>query len=143
MPSSYTWTLAAISAASVTSANGARFVFARRLNPMTGDRIFDSSHATWASGSPELEVAIRVMRTEKGSALRDLEYGIDWSQLDNERGNAAAIAQNVISAGFARYVKAGRMIKLLVQVEAKAPLLLWAVSFRDSRGQLASLEGRP
>lgn len=156
MPTIYTWypVSAPGGAAAPASAGvgtgvgpGRPYAFSREMNPATGDAAFDRSRRTWKYSAPLLQKVIRCLRTERGSARRDLAYGVEWYRLDNARANADVIAKQVVTAALKRFVDAGELVELRVEADAipaaGGRALLLKVSFRDARGDLFTLQGRP
>ena len=159
MPTSYAWyvssggsgTSAGPGAGAVafgTGADGRRpYAFSRQMDPDTGDAVFDESRRSWALGAPLAERVLRCLRTQKGHALRDPSYGVDWTPLDNARSNAAVAAQQAVRTGLQRFLDRGEMRELRIETDvveqAGAKAFLLSVSFRDPRGTRYSLTGRP
>jgi len=158
MPTTYSWTVASAtssgggagsSAAGVgTGVDGRRaYAITRKMDPMTGDVVFDATRRSWAQGAPVMERVLRCLRTEKGTALRDPSYGVDWSPVDNARTGAAAAAKQAIQDALKRYVDAGDLAKLTIEVDsikaASGRALLFKLTFADVRGVTFAVTGRP
>lgn len=114
--------------------------YARKIDPETGDVVFDDDTRTWtAAASPELAVVQNVLRTPLGSAARDRTFGVET--VDQDLPNAAARwRQNVlvalkrwITSGFLRDVEVASEVRRFPQGNA----LFYTVSFkgRDGRRQ--------
>lgn len=157
MPTTYFWPVAASSSSSSgdtsSSASGVGtgvdgrkpYAFVRKLNPQTGDVVFDQLRSSWALGAPVMERVLRCLRTERGTARRDPSYGVDWSQVDNARTGVAAIAVQAIRVGLSRF--GAEVADLVVQAEVQAhggggKLLAIQLSFKDPRGATIQLSGR-
>lgn len=157
MPTTYTWTVASSPSGGSTApaspgigtgVDGRRaYAVTRKMNPATGDVVFDSTRRTWATSAPALEKVLRCLRTEKGAAQRDLTYGIDWRALDNARANAAVAARQAVTEALRRFTDAGEIVSLVAEAsalpQAGAKALLLKVSFADARGALFAVTGRP
>lgn len=159
MPTSYTWYVSsggsgASAGAGVganvygTGADGRRpYAFSRQMNPDTGDAVFDDSRRSWALGAPLAERVLRCLRTQKGLALRDPSYGIDWSAMDNARTNAGVAAQQAIKNALQRFVDRGALTQLVVETDvvntSDGKAFLFKVSFRDPMGSKFNVTGRP
>lgn len=158
MPTVYTWSLAApassgsasgSSAAGVgTGVDGRRaYAITRKMDPMTGDVVFDATRRSWAEGAPIMERVLRCLRTERGTAMRDPAYGVDWSPVDNARTGAAVAAKQAIKDALKRYVDAGELANLTVEVDsikaASGRALLFRLTFADVRGVTFAVTGRP
>lgn len=157
MPTVYTWTVAgpasggssAPSAPGVgTGVDGRRaYAVTRKMDPMTGDVVFDTTRRTWATGAPLMERVLRCLRTERGTAQRDPSYGVDWSPVDNARSNSGVAAQQAITEALRPFVDAGDLRDLRVQTDAiKAAggmAFLFKLTFRDVRGETFAITGRP
>lgn len=156
MPISYFWPVSAASGGSgvpVTSAgvgtgvDGRRpYAFARRMDPADGDAVFDASRRSWARGAPIMERVLRCLRVERGAAMRDPSYGVDWSTADNERANAGAAAQQAVRTALQRFVDRGELSRLRVEVDvlpqAGARALALRLTFEDARGAQFAAQGR-
>lgn len=156
MPTVYTWTVVAGLSGGIGTAAGAGvgtgvdgrrpYAVARKMDPSEGDVVFNAPRRTWATGAPLAEKALRCLRTEEGTAQRDLAYGVDWSQLENARTNAAAIARLAITDAFKRYVDAGEMRDLKVEADvtkaASGAGLVLLISFADARGETFAIRGK-
>ena len=158
MPTIYTWTVAATTSGGSSSAptvagvgtgvDGRRaYAVTRKMDPLTGDVLFDSTRRTWALGAPLMERVLRCLRTERGTALRDPSYGVDWSPVDNARANAAVAAKQAITDALKRFVDAGDLRDLRVQTDAvraaSGMAFLFKLTFRDVRGETFAINGRP
>lgn len=143
MPLSYTWALAVPSGAPAGAPAAAVVPYARRLDPVTGDVVFDPARSSWATGSPLAEVALRLLRTPRGSAARDPSYGVDWARLENARDDAGATAVQVIERAFDRWVRRREVRDLRVAAEVRGQALFLRVEFRDGAGAAVALVGSP
>jgi hypothetical protein len=114
--------------------------YARKIDPETGDVVFDDDTRTWTSATtPELAVVQNVLRTRLGSAARDRTFGVE--PVDQDLPNAGARwRQNVlvalrrwITSGFLRDVEVNSEVRRFPQGNA----LFYTVSFkgRDGRRQ--------
>lgn len=160
MPTTYTWVIAAgTSGASAgspgsslssygTGADGRTpYALSRQMNPLTGDVVFDPSRRSWALGAPLGERVVRCLRVERGQALRDPSYGVDWSPAENARTNSSVAAKQAISVALKRFVDRGELVDLVVEVSttdaAGGKAFLFKLSFRDPKGVTYRLTGRP
>lgn len=160
MPTSYTWIIAAGASGSSAGSPGALldsygtgadertpYAFSRRMDAMTGDAIFDASRRSWALGAPLAERVLRCLRVERGQALRDPSYGVDWSPAENARTNSSVAAKQAISVALKRFVDRGEIVDLVVEVSttdaAGGKAFLFKIAFRDPRGTVYKLTGRP
>jgi len=157
MPTIYAWTVSGASSGGSsapttagvgTGVDGRRaYAVTRKMDPLTGDVLFDTSRRTWATGAPLMERVLRCLRTERGTAMRDPGYGVDWSPVDNARSNAGVAAQQAITEALRRFVDAGDLRDLTVQTDAiKAAggmAFLFKLTFRDVRGETFAITGRP
>ena len=148
MPTPYSWTVAGASSggSSGTSSAGVgtgtdgrrAYAVTRKMDPMTGDVIFDDTRRSWAEGAPVMERVLRCLRTERGTAMRDPAYGVDWSPVDNARTGAAVAAKQAIRDALKRYIDAGELANLTVEVDsikaASGRALLFKLTFADVRG---------
>lgn len=117
--------------------------FARKIDPASGDVVFDRARRTWArAASPELALVQNVLRTPLGSAGRDRSYGV--APVDNAAPNAAAVWRLNVLRALARWIADGTLRDVDVTSEVR-PLatggaaLAYRVSFkgRDGRPQTA------
>lgn len=158
MPTTYSWTVAssgssgggasASSAGVGTGTDGRRaYAITRKMDPLTGDVVFDDTRRSWAEGAPVMERVLRCLRTERGTAMRDPSYGVDWSPVDNARTGAAVAAKQAIKDALKRYVDAGDLANLTVEVDsikaASGRALLFRLTFADVRGVTFAVTGRP
>lgn len=158
MPTTYSWTVAssgssgggasAASAGVGTGTDGRRaYAVTRKMDPLTGDVVFDDTRRSWAEGAPVMERVLRCLRTERGTAMRDPSYGVDWSPVDNARTGAAVAAKQAIKDALKRYVDAGDLANLTVEVDsikaASGRALLFRLTFADVRGVTFAVLGRP
>ncbi len=158
MPTTYSWTVAssgssgggasASSAGVGTGTDGRRaYAITRKMDPMTGDVVFDDTRRSWAEGAPVMERVLRCLRTERGTAMRDPSYGVDWSPVDNARTGAAVAAKQAIRDALKRYADAGDLANLTVEVDsikaASGRALLFRLTFADVRGVTFAVTGRP
>lgn len=160
MPTSYTWIIAAGATGSSAGSPGASldsygtgadgrtpYAFSRQMEPETGDAVFDEARRSWALGAPLAERVLRCLRVQRGQAARDPSYGVDWSALDNARANAAVAARQAITAALKRFVDRGELVDLVVETDvipaAGAKAFLFKLSFRDPKGTVYRLTGRP
>lgn len=160
MPTTYTWVIAAgTSGASAgspgsslssygTGADGRTpYAFSRQMNPLTGDVVFDASRRSWALGAPLGERVVRCLRVERGQALRDPSYGVDWSSVENARSNSSIAAKQALTGALKRFVDRGEMVDLVIEVDVTtagaAKAFLFKLSFRDPKGVTYRLTGRP
>lgn len=107
------------------------YAVARALDAASGDYILSGSQ--WKRESPMLSVAIRVLRTEKGTYLPDPTFGVDWKRVQKASPNAEAQTIAVITEALAYYVRRGLMTSLSVSAEARQRNLFYDVSFTDPR----------
>jgi len=119
-------------------------VFARRIDPATGDVVMDRARRTWArAASPELAVVQNVLRTPLGSAARDRTYGV--AGVDNAAPNAAAVWRGNVLRALARWVESGFLRDVEVASEV-TPLpgggaaLAYTVSFKGRDGRPQTFE---
>lgn len=160
MPTTYTWLVASGATGSSAGSPGASldaygtgadgrtpYAFSRQMDPLTGDAVFDAARRSWALGAPLAERVLRCLRVQRGQAARDPSYGVDWSPVDNARTNAAIAAKQAITGALKRFVDRGQLVDLVVETDAipsaGAQAFLFKVSFRDPRGTVYRLTGRP
>lgn len=159
MPASYTWYVSVSGGSSAgagarggagrgTGADGREpYAFSRQMEPETGDAVFDETRRSWALGAPLAERVLRCLRVQRGQAARDPSYGVDWSALDNARTNAAVAARQAITAALKRFADRGELVDLVVEADvipaAGAKAFLFKLSFRDPKGTVYKLTGRP
>ena len=157
MPTTYSWTVAGAGGSSSSGASsagvgtgvggGRAYAITRKMDPMTGDVLFDDTRRSWAEGAPVMERVLRCLRTERGTAMRDPSYGVDWSPVDNARTGAAVAAKQAITSALKRYVDAGDLANLKVEVDsikaASGRALLFKLTFADVRGVTFAVTGRP
>jgi phage baseplate assembly protein W len=118
------------------------YAYSRKLDPLTGDYPFDTNKGTWIAGHPMAERIHRCLRTPRGSAMRDPDYGLDTSQLDNARPNAESLLKNAIVRALDRYVKAGLLkTQPTVTTEKQGNLILYEVRFLDPQDQPGAVSG--
>jgi phage baseplate assembly protein W len=139
---SFSWSVAGPPARSpIVAAAGAVIPFTSAMDPMTGARLFDRTRNSLQAGSPYLEVAIRVVRTPLGTALRDPKFGVDYARLDNARDNAVAVARQVFKEAFQRWTARGEIRALVVTPEVHEQALLVDLEFKDRWGAEFALSG--
>jgi len=115
------------------------YAYARQLNPATGDVVFDDTRSSWAEGHPAVEVAVRCLRTRKGSALRDKTYGLDLEGVDPSSEGAPAEIERRIRQALDRYVKSGLFSLESVQVEIQSEHIVAFLEIKDPR----DVSGKP
>lgn len=157
MPTVYNWYLApsAGSGGTPTETEGVgtgidgrrAYAVSRKMDPLTGDIVFDAARATWANGAPVTERVLRCLRTERGTAARDPSYGVDWTGVDNARTNVEAIAAQAVRVALQRFERRGDLVGLVVEAvvartDAGARMDL-RVQFADARGQKTTIMGEP
>lgn len=108
---------------------------ARRLDPMSGDFVYDATDTFAESPSPGLEMVLLALRTPLGSCRARPTFGTPWSRVDKLRATAAADAQGAIREGLAFAVRSGaiRDLRVLVETDADSGRLVYAVDFTDVR----------
>jgi hypothetical protein len=118
----------------------------RRLDPVTGEYVFDEAANRLERGHPGAERLVRLLRTRKGRAARDPNYGIDLDGLENDSPNAPAVAAQRVRAAVAPYIAAGIYRSVAVTVErtggsgGEPARLMVLVEFVDPRdGQSVAL----
>lgn len=118
------------------------YAYAPQHAPISGEVIFDPATGLWpAASSPALEVVLFTLRTPRGQALAAPHIGVDWQSINKVSANAAALTEQVITAGLQLYVSQGLIADLKVRAEVSADggAIRYAVTFRDVR--LARLIG--
>jgi hypothetical protein len=91
----------------------------RKVDPITGDRVLSTATRTWVEPlSPELAIVQNVLRTPKGTALRDSTYGVE--PIDNAAPNAAAVWRQNVLAALKRWVDRGVLRDVNVESEVVA-----------------------
>lgn len=143
----YSWSyLSPATGASVVAQSRTRLVpFCRRHHPVTGDLLFDASRRSWeAAQSPLGEALLMALRTQKGTAARDMSYGIDLSKVDNQRENAAVMLRNAILDCLQRFVANGRLKRpVTVTTTVFGEAVLPKISFEDAQGNSGVIAGTP
>jgi hypothetical protein len=119
------------------------YAYCRKLHPVTGDVVFDDSRSSWAEGHPGLEIAARCLRTPKGTAQRDMTYGIDLEGIDWSSDSVASAVEQRIRDALARFVAKRIFTIENVEVEIVDEGAIWRVEIRDPRdGSLHFTEGK-
>lgn len=115
-------------------------LYARRIDPETGDVTLDASTRTWApAATPELAVVQNVLRTPLGSAARDLTFGVE--PVEQDLPNAAARWRQNVLVALRRWIVSGFVREVEVESETRrfpqGVALFYSVSFkgRDGRRQ--------
>jgi hypothetical protein len=118
------------------------YAYCRKLDPATGDVVFDRTRSSWTQGHPATEVALRALRTMKGSAARDPNEGIDLTDIDLGSPNASAVVERRINDALAKYVRMGLFSIVDLKVDIVGDAAIWHLVIRDPReGELPPLEG--
>lgn len=156
MPTTYFWPVSGTASSGAASASSAAplgtgvggtrpYSFSRKMEPLTGDAVFDAARRSWSLGAPVMERVLRCLRTERGTAARDPRYGVDWSPVDNARANAGAAAKQAITAALKSFVDAGDLVGLVVEVDvakaASGRAMIFKLSFSDARGLRFAAQG--
>lgn len=112
--------------------------YARAIDPVTGDYLWDRARRSWASAeTPELAIVRNVLATPLGAAGRDRTYGV--LGVDNAALNAAAVWRFNVLAALKRWIDRGVLRDVEVVSEAR-PLpaggaaLVYRVTFRGRSG---------
>lgn len=110
------------------------YAHTRRRDPTTGELAFDGNRWS-ASPSPQAEVVLFVLRTQRGMCLVDPDLGVDWRRIDKLAAGAASTARDAIVASLRFLTSAGAVENLTVQAEVDASrgLLKYDVAFTDPR----------
>jgi hypothetical protein len=120
------------------------YAFTRRMNPAKGQPVIVDG--TWDGGAPMAEIAVRVLRTPKGSYKPTPTFGVDYTGIDKGLPSAEAKLTGAIESAFAFYVRTGLMVKLIVKVERAGSRLRYEVSFDDPRmmsgGRVGPIRGQ-
>lgn len=111
-----------------------QYAFVRALDAGAGELIM--SGALYAFGYPMVEVAIRVLRTPKGSLPHNPLFGTDYSIVDNAAPNAGANFQAAIVSAFDYYTKLQLMTQLRVLTQVTGNMIIADVGFYDPRARL-------
>lgn len=118
--------------------------FCRRMDPLTGELLFDKTRRTWLSTqSPVGETLLQALRTKKGTAMRDPTYGLDLSAVENQFENADVLLAHAIQSCLQRYVSDGRLaekprVTIAVFGEAAVP----RIEFMDAAGNSGVITGQ-
>ncbi len=121
-------------------------MLARKIDPLTGDRVMDRTRRTWArAASPELAVVQNVLRTELGSAARDPSYGV--RSVDNAAPNAAAVWRQNVLVALSRWIRSGSLRDVdvssdLTPLASGGAALIYSVTFKGRDGRSQSFEAR-
>lgn len=112
--------------------------YARRIDPETGDVVFDAATRTWAAAlAPELAVVQNVLRTPLGSAARDRTFGVE--SVDQDLPNAAARWRQNVFVALRRWIVSGFLREVEVASEVRrfpqGTALFYTVSFRGRDGR--------
>lgn len=107
------------------------YAYTRSLDPGTGQ--IQIAGNNWVAGSPMVQVAIRILRTQRGTYLPDPTFGVDYSVVDKALPNAPATFKAELNRAFRSLVTSGAIANLSITVESSPPKLLWEITFTDVR----------
>jgi phage baseplate assembly protein W len=84
-----------------------------------------------------VEIAVRILRTPRGTYQLDQTFGVDMSGVKTITSGTAATFQAAIYQAFDMYIKRGFITKFKASVSLSASgALTYDVSFLDPRAQL-------
>lgn len=95
---------------------------------------WNTTRNTWRRAeSPATELVTIALGCQRGACPVDPDLGVDWASVDKLRTDAQATARAVILAGLKRYLDAGQIRDVSVEVEVYPArgLLTFDVSFID------------
>lgn len=114
-------------------ATSPQYAVALVIDALTGERVLNG--ASFARGYPMVEVAVRVLKTAKGSLPHNIEFGTDMSMLDVMRSNIGADYRAAVINAFSYYTKRGLMTQLTVDTEVQGTFLGAVIQFYDPRAR--------
>jgi hypothetical protein len=109
------------------------YAFTRSIDPLTGDLRLDG--ARYVPGAPMAEVALRVLRTPRGSYLPDPTFGLDYAVLTKQTPAVGATLEAALRDALARYTTQGLMTDLGITVEVGRGIARFRVAFVDPRAR--------
>lgn len=110
------------------------YAVTRARSGVAGEVQWDATRNTWKrSTSPATELVTIALLTQRGECIVDRDLGVDWNAVDKLRTDAQATARAVILAGLARYVRAGQIRDVVVEVDVYPVrgMIAFDVSFVD------------
>lgn len=113
----------------------APYAVTRQLDPGRGE--LQMTGSTWTRGQPMVEIAVRILRTPRGTYQLDQTFGVDMSTVKTVTSGTGAAFQAAIYQAFDFYIKRGFVTKFKAFVSVSATgAVTYDVSFVDPRAQL-------
>lgn len=119
---------------------------ARKIDPATGDRVFDRARRAWANATtPELAIVQNVLRTPLGTAARDRTYGV--RRVDNATPNAAAVWRQNVLVALQRWITSSVLrdvdvTSTVIPLATDGAALAYIVTFKGRNGRPQTFNGR-
>lgn len=110
------------------------YAFTVKTDPSSGEPLF-SGNSRVESTSPQVERALFILRTPRGSCLLDPDIGVEWSRVNKLATGAAETAKAAITDGLRALTSDNSILNLTVACEVSVArgLLLYDVAFTDPR----------
>lgn len=110
------------------------YAVTRARSGVSAEVQWDATRNTWKHAqSPATELVTIALGCQRGACPVDPDLGVDWARVDKLRTDVQATARAAILAGLKRYVDAGQIQDVVVEVEVYPArgLLTFDVSFID------------
>lgn len=109
--------------------------YARKLNGVTGDYVWDAARSSIAAGDPDAEAVLRVLRTPRGRYLPSPSFGLDYNVLGSDGPDADSRIDREVRRALSRLVSVRRLRDLAVAVSRHESngdvVVVLTVSFRS------------